>query len=87
MTRARDKGRSWTVALRVGFWSRVGYPVMVVRRIGVNEMDDQGFYHTKVIEAGLWLSQHDPLAPKPRIIQAVLDGEPLPAEPLEFEDA
>lgn len=42
------------------------------------------FETAKQAEAAKWIRQHDPKAPKPRIIAAVLAGKPLPAEPLTF---
>lgn len=38
----------------------------------------------KQAEAVQWEAEHDPAAPKPRLIAAVLEGEPLPNEPLVF---
>ena len=42
------------------------------------------FEVAKRMEAEAWQRNHSPYAPKPRIIAAVLRGEPLPREPLVF---
>lgn len=42
------------------------------------------FEVAKRMEAEAWQRTHSPYAPKPRIIAAILRGEPLPLEPLEF---
>jgi hypothetical protein len=42
------------------------------------------FTEAKQAEAAKWIRQHVPMAPKPRIIAAVLAGKPLPIEPLTF---
>ena len=39
----------------------------------------------KRAEAEQWQSEHNPEAPMPRLLNAVLNGEPLPTEPLEFD--
>ena len=41
-------------------------------------------YLIALYRAWQWQRSHSPCAPKPRIIAAVLRGEPLPREPLEF---
>lgn len=41
-------------------------------------------YLIALYRAWQWQRNHSPYAPKPRIIAAVLRGEPLPREPLEF---
>lgn len=40
------------------------------------------FEVAKRMEAEAWERSHSPYAPKPRIIAAVLEGKPLPREPL-----
>ena len=39
----------------------------------------------KQAEAEQWKAEHEPEAPMPRLIGAVLKGEPVPPEPLEFD--
>lgn len=41
-------------------------------------------YLIALYRAWQWQRNHSPCAPKPRIIAAVLRGEPLPREPLTF---
>ena len=43
------------------------------------------FNEAKQTEAAQWEAEHDPYAPKPILIAAVLEGKPLPTEPLAFE--
>lgn len=43
------------------------------------------FNEAKQAEAAQWEAEQDPAAPKPRLIAAVLEGKPLPSEPLVFE--
>ena len=40
------------------------------------------FTQAKQAEAAKWNKHHDPNAPKPRLIAAILAGKPLPTEPL-----
>jgi hypothetical protein len=42
------------------------------------------FTEAKQAEARNWTKHHDPDAPKPRLIAAILAGKPLPREPLTF---
>lgn len=42
------------------------------------------FEVAKRMEAEAWERSHSPYAPKPRMIAAVLDGKPMPVEPLTF---
>lgn len=42
------------------------------------------FRTAKEKEAKRWKVTHSPYAPKPRIIRAMLNGDPLPVEPLVF---
>ncbi len=42
------------------------------------------FEQAKVEEAQAWVAEHDPEAPMPRLIGAVVRGETLPGEPVEF---